>query len=122
MSKLPLTTLLACSILTSIAATASASETSLVSAFPDVIDSQTPQVDRFVNMMRTRIADRISVEVELCVSPTGEVARVTVHRGSGYAALDAALARDLAAWRFEAMPGPTSVRMCTRTTLVYRAP
>ncbi|MEJ7600803.1 MAG: hypothetical protein WKG01_23055 [Kofleriaceae bacterium] len=93
---------------------------SATASYPSVIEPRLPHVDRIVNVMRARVADHITAEVDLCVSTAGSVTQAVVRRGSGFATIDVALVRDLATWKFEVMPGPTSVQICDRTTIVYR--
>jgi TonB family protein len=90
--------------------------------FPAVIGEQRlPSADHLRGALVAELGGIASVDVRLCVTPSGEVASVAVERGSTLAAFDEAVARDARAWRFAAQPGPSSLRACERATIEYRA-
>ncbi|MDX2088589.1 MAG: hypothetical protein SFX73_12110 [Kofleriaceae bacterium] len=90
--------------------------------FPSVIDPSLPSADRLAHHVRMRFGEAVEAELDLCVVPNGTVASAKLAAPTGYDALDAAIERDAASWKFEAMPGPASVQSCERARLTYRAP
>lgn len=86
--------------------------------FPSAIDPRLPSVDRIARLVGVSPA----AEVELCVSNDGRVAKVTLLQGSADELFDAALLRDVPKWEFIAAPSRTTLRMCKRATISYRAP
>jgi TonB family protein len=91
-------------------------------AFPVAIAPRLPSVDRISRQVHGELGDRASADVELCVGNDGKVAKITVVRGSAYAAFDAAVVRDVADWQFVPLPGPASLRTCAQKTIAYQAP
>ncbi|HVK85223.1 MAG TPA: hypothetical protein VM513_13995 [Kofleriaceae bacterium] len=90
--------------------------------FPSAIDPVLPGADRLAHQIRARFGDVVATDLDLCVSPHGDVASASLPVSTGFDALDAALVRDASAWTFEAMPGPDGVKSCARARLVYRTP
>ena len=90
--------------------------------FPAAIEPSLPGADRLAHQIRMRFGDVVATDLDLCVSPHGDVASATLPVSTGFGALDAALVRDASTWKFEAMPGPDGVKSCARARLVYRAP
>jgi len=88
--------------------------------FPTAIDPRLPTADRLAHQIRAELGEVATIEVKLCVAPEGNVSSVEVLRGSNLAAFDRSVMADAMGWRFEAMPGPATVRTCERATITYR--
>jgi TonB family protein len=88
--------------------------------FPSVVEPAVPSVDRIAHSIRARLGSTAIAELELCVSPAGNVTKVALAKTSTFEAFDAALVRDAEAWRFAAMPGPASLQSCRRARIAYQ--
>ncbi|MGE0867232.1 MAG: energy transducer TonB [Kofleriaceae bacterium] len=91
-----------------------------VARLPAPIDPELPTADRIGRSIRQALGEEASVHVEMCVSPDGHVLTATLIDGSTMAAFDRAVMRDVMAWQFEEMPGPSHVKSCQRRTITYR--
>ncbi|MBS1118926.1 MAG: hypothetical protein H6Q90_1154 [Deltaproteobacteria bacterium] len=89
-------------------------------SFPAALELSVPAVDRVAHLVRARLGETATAELELCVSPDGHVAKAELVRGSSLAAFDRALVHDAESWQFATLPGPASVQSCRRTTIAYR--
>jgi TonB family protein len=90
-------------------------------AFPAALDPRVPSVDRMAHALKARYgATTMTATLDLCVAPDGHVTKISIAEGSSYDAFDHALLRDVAAWQFASLPGPTSVQSCRRATIAYR--
>ena len=90
--------------------------------FPEAIDPTLPSADRFAHSIHMRFGEQLVAELDLCVATTGKVTSAKLVESTGLAELDAAIESDAAAWRFEPMPGPNSLKTCERAQVTYRAP
>lgn len=88
---------------------------------PRAIDPDLPSVDRIAHLIRARLGDAASADLDVCVAPTGRVTGVTLVRTSTLRAFDEAVLHDAETWQFKALPGPAHVKSCTRATISYRA-
>lgn len=88
---------------------------------PTAIAPSLPSADRIAPVINARLGDRVSVAVELCVSPSGRVITAKLATPSGFPAFDQAVMTDLVDWQFGVTPGPDTVRNCGRKTIVYRS-
>ena len=103
-----------------LAACATADTSSRVTrVFPVAIEATLPGVDKIGGEVRGALGKRATAELDLCVSTTGQVTKARLVTGSTLAAFDAALLRDVAEWRFAAMPGPSTLATCERTRVTY---
>jgi TonB family protein len=89
------------------------------SAFPAAIEPTVPSVDRISNSVRAALGNKAVAELDLCVSPAGQVLTVEIARSSSYQPFDAALLKDAATWQFASLPGPDYMKSCRRTTIAY---
>jgi TonB family protein len=85
------------------------------------IDPELPSVDRIAHLIRARLGDAASADLDVCVAPSGRVTDVTLVRTSTLRAFDDAVLRDAETWQFTALPGPANVKSCSRATISYRA-
>lgn len=90
--------------------------------FPAAIDPALPSADPFAHQIRMKFGDSMLAELDLCVAPSGVVTSAKLVETTGFPALDVAIERDAAAWRFEPMPGPDHVKNCERAQVTYVAP
>lgn len=90
-------------------------------AFPAALEPAVPSVDRIASSVRAALGSVATAELDLCVAPSGRVAKVELARSSSYDAFDGALLRDAKDWQFAVMPGPATVQSCRRATVAYRA-
>ena len=96
---------------------AGSSDTTAV--FPRAIDPSLPSVDRIGREVRGTLGDVARAQLELCVSSAGNVTTASLVEGSGFADFDAALLRDVGAWRFSTMAGPATLQTCERAKVSY---
>jgi TonB family protein len=88
--------------------------------FPAALDPVMPSVDRIGREVRGTLGSTASAQIDLCVSPAGNVTRLALVQGSSFSDFDQALLRDVNAWQFESMPGPAGVQTCERAKITYR--
>ena len=96
---------------------AGSSDTAAV--FPQAIDPSVPSVDRIGREVRGTLGNAAHAQLDLCVSPAGNVTRATLVQGSGFAEFDQALLRDVDTWRFSTMAGPATLQTCERAKITY---
>ena len=94
--------------------------TDTAAVFPAAIDPALPSVDRIGREVRGTLGDAATAQIDLCVSPAGAVTKASLVRGSSFSDFDQALLRDVNAWRFTSLPGPSSVQTCERAKITYR--
>jgi TonB family protein len=94
--------------------------TDTAAVFPAAIDPALPSVDRIGREVRGTLGDAASAQIDLCVSPAGNVTKASLVQGSSFGDFDQALLQDVNAWRFAAMPGPATVQTCERARITYR--
>jgi hypothetical protein len=84
-------------------------------------DVRLPSADRLRVALRGEGIERASASLRVCIAPSGDVIEATLLRGepTGNAALDQAIAHDVARWHFEPYAAPASVRVCTPLSVTY---
>ncbi len=78
-----------------------------------------PTADAMRGDLHARGIDELHARVHLCVHATGTIAEAKVAEGSGVPAFDAAIERDLVAWRYTSFRAPDTVRVCESVTVRY---
>ena len=75
-------------------------------------------------LMQRQGAQRAVGSIEMCLSRTGAVSKLTLLRSTGYPAYDRALVQGMQAWRYRPyrLDGGPAVPVCTVVTFVYRLP
>jgi TonB family protein len=87
--------------------------------FPKAVTTDIVNANRVQHQVRARLGERATAELDLCVSPQGNVTKVALARSSSLTAFDDAILRDAEEWKFEAMPGPATAQSCTRAIVAY---
>jgi outer membrane biosynthesis protein TonB len=78
-----------------------------------------PTADALRADLHARGLSRLAARLRLCVNGRGEIAEVRLDEGSGVAGFDAAVAVDVARWRYEPFRAPDGVRVCEPVTIRY---
>ncbi len=91
----------------------------VIRVVPAAVEAQLPSADRIAARLRHTMPSDPSVDLDLCIRPDGRVASAQLVRASQLPAFDEAVLRDVKAWQFEEMPGPTTLKNCQRRTVVY---
>src|SRR4051794_29632636 len=90
-------------------------------AFPArLAEPRLPSADRLRVALRGEGVLRATAHVRVCVAPSGAVTEVSLDAPTGVAALDQAIAHDVAGWTYEAYRAPATVRVCTPVEMTYR--
>jgi hypothetical protein len=78
-----------------------------------------PRADVLSAEVRARGRAQVSVRLRVCVNARGAVVELRLDERSGLAGLDAAIAADVAGWRYEPFRAPADVRVCEPVTIRY---
>jgi hypothetical protein len=88
--------------------------------FPEHIgEARLPSADVLRVALRGEGIERATASLRVCIAPGGNVVDATLDEPTGNAALDAAIAKDVAGWTYEPYAAPSTVRVCVPMTIRY---
>ncbi|HEY5948274.1 MAG TPA: TonB family protein [Kofleriaceae bacterium] len=87
---------------------------------PQALEPQLPSADRLARTIDARLGEQASLDVRLCVTPSGRVESAAIERSSTLEEFDEAVMSDVRGWQFATQPGPDTLKTCEIATIVYR--